>query len=51
MISRYNEVKFKRTKTLNNLESEAFPMSKANYNPYENMLAVLRQAADAAGYT
>ena len=26
-------------------------MSKANYNPYENMLAVLRQAADAAGYT
>ena len=51
MISRYNEVKFKRTKTLNNLESEAFLMSKANYNPYENMLAVLRQAADAAGYT
>ena len=28
-------------------------MSKANYNPYDNMLAVLRQAADAAdaGYT
>lgn len=26
-------------------------MSKAIYNPYDNMLAVLRQAANAAGYT
>lgn len=50
MISRYNEVKFERTKTLNNLESEAFLMNKS-YNPYDNVLAVLRQAAADAGYT